>query len=570
MSVALTEYGMTLGVLVSFAGLAIGCIYDRKRIGRVLKGSGLRKEHIAVALAIVALFAIIELVTVKPTQLLFFDDVIYQGMAQQLLNTGQALMCDYGTPSACFMGEAFHEPIGLSFNIAIAFLVFGVQRSVAYGAEFILAGVAVLMTFLTALLMFRDTKVATFSELLMALSPVVLVWAMPTNSDMAMLAYSMVALFFMLVFIKDRHSWSFFNMLMSLALLSYMKVDALLYLPLFAVMYVLLGKGGALRTIKDTLRLAARHALDTNVLVALLVFVVVLSPSLAYVEYENSYGNYGAVGQIQRTCSSSLPSITVTGKTNLQNFQANLCANTNFWFNEYSGQYVMQPVAFTVLALLGVVLLIVKERKRELAALALWFLAFFLLYTAFYAGSVIYGVDWRFMLSLIAQACMLGGFAVACMIEAVGSLNRKHTVLLCSAAMTVAVVVLLYPTYALFPILSVSPSQIPQAGDARFYENFVYNTIKEVSSSCIVYTYDPSLFTINGRAGIQMGYLYNTSQYEQLSAKYSCIVLDYGYWCHTPSNLCTDINKNFTLTQIANARYAPSNESYALYYLHVR
>ena len=37
---------------------------------------------------------------------------------------------------------------------------------------------------------------------------------------------------------------------------------------------------------------------------------------------------------------------------------------------------------------------------------------FFMLYTSFYAGGVLYGVDWRFMLSLAAPAAILGGYGV--------------------------------------------------------------------------------------------------------------------------------------------------------------
>ncbi len=569
MSVAFTEYSMTAGILIAFVGLIIGCIYDRKRIAHAVKGAGLRKKHIVLAFAIVAAFAFLELWIVKPTQQLFFDDVIYQGMALQLMHTGQAVMCDYGTPTACFVGEAFHEPIGLSFNIAIAFLAFGVHRGVAYGTEFLLAMVAVFMTFLAALLLFKDTKAALFSELLIALSPVVLVWAMPTNSDMAMLAYSLVALFFMLAFMRDRRLWSFFNMLMAFALLSYMKVDALFYLPVFATIYVLLGNGGALRTITDTLRLAAKHAMDTNVLMALLVFVIALAPSITYVAYESAYGNYGATGTLQNSCSKNLTPMQVTGTTNLQNFEANMCANTGFWFNAYKSQYIMQPAIFTALALLGAVLLVFAGRGHELAALACWFLSLFLLYTTFYAGSATYGVDWRFMLSLIAQASMLGGFAIACIIDAAASLKKKrYSMQITCAAAIVAVAVVLYPTYAMYPLLSVKPSQIQQAGDARFYENFVFNASQQIPASCLVYTYDPSLFNINGRAAIQLSYLYNTSQYKQLESEYGCTVLDYGYWCHTPSNLCSSVNQSFNLTPISTTQYALFNYGYGLYYLH--
>ena len=125
-------------------------------------------------------------------------------MAQQLMHTGQAWMCDYGTPSACFIGEVFHEPIGLSFNFAIAFLALrSAEVCCATGRSCSLLRLSVFMTFLVTLLLFKNVKAAAFAELLMALSPAVLVWAMPTNSDMAMLAYSLVAMFFLMVFIGE-------------------------------------------------------------------------------------------------------------------------------------------------------------------------------------------------------------------------------------------------------------------------------------------------------------------------------------------------------------------------------
>jgi hypothetical protein len=569
MSVAFTEYSMTAGLLIAFAALITGCMRDRKRIARVLRGAGLRRRHLAVTLAIVAAFVAFEIVVMKPTQLLFFDDMIYQGMAQQLLNTGQAIMCDYGTPATCITGEVFHEPIGLSFNFAIAFLAFGVHRSVAYGTELAIAAVAVLMTFFSSLLIFRDAKAAIFSEALLALAPVVLVWAMPTNSDMAVLAYSLVALFFVLVFMQDKHLWSFSNMLMSLALVGYMKVDALLYIAVFAAIYVILNRRGSLRSIKEGMKLAAKHSLDTNVLLVVLVFAMALAPAIVYAANELGHGDYGATGQIQNTCLKSLTQINVTGNTNLQNFGANVCANSLFWFDAWKGQYVIQPATYTVLAMLGALLLAITGRRRELAAIGVWFLAFFLLYTAFYAGSVIYGVDWRFMLSLMAQAAMLGGFAIACILETVRSLvpRRRSQLLMCIAAVAITAV-LLYPLYSLLPQIAVNPSKIQQADDARFYEGFVYNTSKQIPASCLVYTYDPSLFTLNGRAAIQLGYIYNTSQYDELQSEYGCTVMDYGYWCHTPDNLCTDISQNFTTTPIINTTYAATGENYGFYYLH--
>ena len=76
MAVALTEYSMTLGILVAFVGLIIGSIYDRKRIAHAVRGAGLKKAHLILAFAVVAAFVFVELLIVKPTQLLFFDDAI--------------------------------------------------------------------------------------------------------------------------------------------------------------------------------------------------------------------------------------------------------------------------------------------------------------------------------------------------------------------------------------------------------------------------------------------------------------------------------------------------------------
>ncbi|MEM0149671.1 MAG: hypothetical protein QXW10_02125, partial [Candidatus Micrarchaeaceae archaeon] len=121
------EYSLTVGILVAFFGLIAGIVLDRKGIAGTFKRHRIGRQQLAIALIIAVLFVAIEVVLVKPTQQLFFDDAIYQGMALDMLHTGQAVMCDYGTPTTCYIGEIFHEPIGTAFNFAIAFLAFGVH-----------------------------------------------------------------------------------------------------------------------------------------------------------------------------------------------------------------------------------------------------------------------------------------------------------------------------------------------------------------------------------------------------------------------------------------------------------
>jgi hypothetical protein len=130
--------------------------------------------------------------------------------------------------------------------------------------------------------------------------------------------------------------------------------------------------------------------------------------------------------------------------------------------------------------------------------------------------------------------------------------------------------VLLIPVYILVPRLSVSTAKILQAPDARFYEGFVYNESKLIPSDCLVYTYDPTLFNINNRTATQMSDLYNMSRYDQFRNEYSCQVLDYGYWCYTPNNICSYAEQNFnvdTAAPIAAANFTQFGRTYGFYYI---
>ncbi len=174
------------------------------------------------------------------------------------------------------------------------------------------------------------------------------------------------------------------------------------------------------------------------------------------------------------------------------------------------------------------------------------------------------------MLSLIAQACLFGGFAVSMLVTWAGQFAKriaKNSKLAGYAIAAVAIVILASPICLLMPKLSVSTAGILQAPDARFYEGFVYNESSAIPQNCIVYTYDPPLFNLNNRTAIQIGDMYNTSQLAKFEKQYGCIVLDYGYWCHTPNSLCGYANRTFNLTPIRTANFSRFGYTYGFYYL---
>jgi hypothetical protein len=255
--------------------------------------------------------------------------------------------------------------------------------------------------------------------------------------------------------------------------------------------------------------------------------------------------------------------MSATGNINVGNFRANICSSALFWINRYASQEIVQPALYTALAAMGALVLLFRQR-RALAAIMVWFAVIFLLYTAFYAGSPTYGVDWRFQLGLIAQVAILAGAALGWIAGKARSFAGKSRVAP-HAAVAAIVIVLAVQTYLIVPAISVSPASIQQAGDARFYENFVYANAAKIPKSCIVYTYDPTLFNINGRTATQMSNIYNASFYAAAESTYGCAAFDKGYWCNTPNNLCTSAEGTFNMTPIATATYNRTGFTYGLY-----
>ncbi len=566
----LSEYIFTIGIIVAFVGTIVAVFLGRRQFGEVLKGSGIRKRHLILAVVIAAIFLSAELAIVKPTQLVFFDDVLYQVGALDLLHMGQAWACNYGTPLVCYAGEVFHEPVGTPFIFAMGYALFGVHLSVVYGTMLVVTLVGVLMAFLVGSVLFEDPVAGLFSELIVGLSPIILIWAVPTTSDMPMFTFSLVAIFMMLVFVKRKSVYTLLAALLALALVTYMKVDALLYVLVILLMFLVLDKDG----IRKNFKLFKRNFMKPAFLLVILILAVTIIPEAIYSYSQLTTGNYGASGwgsgNIPYSCSANIGYIFTNATIGLQNIEANICANARFWLNAYGGQSFTpstpQPIIYTGLAIVGVGALLFRKRK-ELAAIAIWFGSFFILYASFFAGSVQYGMDWRYMLALIAPVSILGGYAASLSFVGKSLRSKKRSrKIIRGVAYAFIVAMIFYPLYALSPILSVQPSAIQNAADSRFYEGFVFNNSKSIPSQCLVFSDVPMLFMINNRTSVQMSNL-SLQTYQSYKEQYSCLVVDWGYWCHTPNNDCTYVQNTFTLNSIINATYGPLNITYGFYYV---
>ncbi|MGC8567880.1 MAG: glycosyltransferase family 39 protein [Candidatus Micrarchaeia archaeon] len=556
--VSTEEYLFTFGITLAFLSMLVFSYISRKSIRRALISAGIQKKYIVIAFFIMLAFVVIELYTVKPTQQLFFDDTIYQGMAQQLIHTGQASMCDYGTPTSCYIPQTFHEPIGTAFALGIMFMIFGVHLYTSYATELALSALSVFLMFCVSALLLKNQKAGLFVESFFMLAPVLLVWAMPTTSDIPMLAFSLIAFFFMLIFKYEKNLATLASLLFSISFLTYSKIDAVIYLILFPLIYAIIEEKNLKEDIKNTILSIKRNILNEKLLILLLFFFISIIPEIGFAYSEYNTGSYGYENtKIFNACTNTM--LNVTGKFGLQIFYTNICSNVYFWVNAYKSSYVMQPAIFTFIAIAGAIIMAASKKKKLVFALGIWFATLFFVYTSFYAGSVIYGVDWRFMISLMPPFAIFGGYALYSLFYYSGvigeRLEGKHLAFAFKLiSITVIIVLLAYPIYQLYPMLNINPSDIAQAQGARFYENFIYKNITKVPSNCLVLSFDPFFFNLNGLPAAQMYYIYNQSMYNYFKQKYSCIVLDYGYWCGTPSGtMCRDALSNTTYKILASS-----------------
>ncbi len=144
--------------------------------------------------------------------------------------------------------------------------------------------------------------------------------------------------------------------------------------------------------------------------------------------------------------------------------------------------------------------------------------------------------------------------------------NRKTAQKIAYAAVIIAMLAILVYSFLLqVHELAIKPSEIAQAGGARFYENFVYNSSSKIPNDCLVFSYDPTLFNTVGKASVQYFYIYNQSFMSTAMAEYKCLVIDYGYWCGTPDNICQQAFSEYKTSPIATATYLPDNFEYGFY-----
>ena len=519
--------GEPITLILVWLAFLLSIYLNRKAILALLK---LSKVELLILLGILCLA--FSLRQIAPhTHRLFFDEDIYLDMAKQISSNLSSCLCNFGNGSTCFRCEPMKWPAGHPMLFAPLFLgKDGIEERSAFFFASLLSSVIPLISFVGVYLFTKSKRTAFLTSLVLALHPLLVLWGVTIAAEPTFLLFSALALATLAIYVNEQNDRSLLLFLTSLSLLAYSKVEALAVVLVFLVFCLL-------RPIH----------LSRRTLIVYAFFFATLFPLFVHVNYGLRYEPWGASGE-KISLSYLIPNLS----ENIKFFLGYENFNRGIW----KGKQLYHPWPLTILAVIGSVVLW-RKQKYFFAITASIFLVELLLYSSFYAGSVTYGVDVRYMIPTLLPLAVLAASGI----EGVGNFFRSSHI---SNFLALALLALCFLHF--LPLIATPASEIEEASDARLYHDFATEFASRFNESCYFISHVSSIYTVLGKPAMQIWYVYRPELEEVLGK--SCVIFDEGEWCAIKvreSGSCLEFPKRYKLELLARLENTKHNKVYSFY-----
>lgn len=461
------------------------------------------------------------------TNRIYFDEHIYQHVAQNLSDLRLAQMCNEGSVEygilRCTRGEYNKQPTGYPHLLSLVYRLFGVREAWAFWLNpLCLAALVVTVAFM-ALLLFDDRRAAGFAALAMALIPEQLRWSHTAASEPSSALMCAVAVLAALLFVRDRSTAALAWSVAAAAFAVQFRLEALLCLPIAAALIIAFAR--------DELR-------QPRLWVAALAGLVLCTGLLVHIAAVRD-DPWGASGP----------------RMSLAYVAPNFAVNGPFYVADWRF-----PLLYTLCAGIGVIA--ARGLWARLIAVG-YFAAFWAVFLVFYAGSYNYGADVRYSLMTYPPLAVLAGAGLS----AITAIGRARWRLRFSTASAVAVAVfaafLLYMPYV--------RSEGEEAWSARADVEAARAFRLAVPRDGVVLTHTPSMFLLWGTNALQASIATTEpDSVGRLAVKYpGGVFLHWGFWCNVndpvQTAFCTKLVERFQPPVVQERRRLTSR--YVLYRL---
>lgn len=542
---------ITLATLISFIWLLYSLFQMRRRI---ISGiTGMSKASILGIILIVSFFLAFSLLYMHPVEQLYFDENIYQGIALNILHNFNSEWCQYGTGNlaTCYANAIYHDPVEISFYLAIAFGIFGAGTSTAYNVQLVFGTLSIIFVFALAYALFNDERIAVSSSFIFSLMPELFIWSRTQAvPDLPFMMLTVLSFLSLAALLKEENKAAFSFFFSSILLAVYMRIEGILLIPMLFLLFMAFRKYGE-KSISGKINELIN--IDTSAILQLIFFLILLIPQAYYISYQLSNLNYGQSAANQSLFSPSNFYSNVLGGNYGYSCQIlgsklgpNICYFLGF-FDKASYYPASFPALITAISAIGLLLLAFRKRKHRkicLASLAVWAASYYLFYGFFYAGSVTFGVDVRFMLEILPPISIFAGIAISDVSSYISSFHAFRSGRAKNAAGALSFIALLlaagfYPFYtSSLQSITLAPSNMPQQSVILPAMNFFYANYSSVPKDCLVFTYTPDIWYEVNRSAAQISYINSQeSAFLNNTSGYRCFVLDRGYWCNVPPAL---------------------------------
>lgn len=443
-----------------------------------------------VAMVCVSTLMLTLIVGVVPrTNRIYYDEHIYQGVAQNLSDLRRAQICNDGHVEygrlQCARTEYNKEPYGYPHLIGLGYRIAGVSEAVAYWINVFCTVALAWIVFLTTMLLFGEARAAVFAALVLALTPQQLLWAGSAAAEPAAALFSAFAVLTVVFHVRTRSTLSLWWMTAALVFAMQFRMEVILLAPVAVVVFLLY---------------APRELLARRTWIAALAGVALGSGHLLHLASVRAE-SWGAPGD----------------RFSLDYFWPNLAVNGHYYLGD-----PRFPVLFSLLAIAG----LVHKPGRAAAVPFVSFVLFWGIFVFFYAGSYNFGADVRFSLMSHAWLAMLAGRGSRLAVSLAAAVAKSQD----RAVAGVTAALLIQFSWYLPQVRAVGE----EAWAARADVEFARRVIPTLPSNAIVLTHNPSIFHLNGVNAAQMSLVASEPSYVtgSLAHRYAGgVFLHWNAWC---------------------------------------
>jgi hypothetical protein len=430
------------------------------------------------------------------THRIYYDEDIYENVAQNILWMGRAQMCNEGSIEAdsfrCDASEYNKEPNAFPFLLSLAFRLTGVRESAAHAANHVVFALGAVALFWLVATLFESASAGLGAALVYTLTPQNLLWGATIAAEPGAASFAAVAVSAIVLFCR-KPSWrtGLFSA-SALAFASQFRPESGLVLAVAAAVVLLLAPG-----------LLRQRALWAT---ALLTFAL-LVPQLAHT-WAVRHERWGA---------------SDGSKFSREFAKANLGPNVRY----YTGGEDF-PRLFTALALLG---LVGPVRRRESLSILVWFLLLFGIFVPFYAGSYRYGADVRFSLMSATPLAALAGAGLGWLASRSGRF---------------AAAPFLLAIYAASSYLPFTRAVGRESWASRADHAAALRMVAEVPADGIVLSHNPGMIHVMGRSAAQTSLAtYQPERVDDLFRRFpGGVYFHYNFWCNVEDPIQNDFCRN--------------------------